>query len=145
MEKFARILVPVDGSAGSDRAVDTAVAVAEACGAALDILFVSYFSSETDEAEDIDTWLPEIVAAPAGNEIKMALEQARHRVPEGIEVKLHQRTGNPAKRIVEFAREHDAETIVIGGQDLGFVRGFFLGSVSQEVMESAPGAVIVVK
>ena len=143
MGKFARILVPVDGSDGSGRALDTAVAISEACGAALDILYVSYFNSDTDG--DMDTWLPDFVAAPAGDEIHTVLEQARRRVPEGIEVKFHQRTGKPAKQIVEFSKENGDETIVICGRGLDVVRGFLLGSVSQEVMEAASGAVIVVK
>lgn len=145
MGKFSRILVPVDGSDGSDAAVDMAASLSEACGAVLDILYVSYFDSNTDAAEEDDTWLPEIVAAPAGNRIRAALERARSRVPDGIAVEVHQRTGNPAKRIVEFSREHDNETIVVGARGLDFVKGFLLGSVSQEVMDSAPGAVIIVK
>lgn len=143
MERLSRILVPVDGSPGSDRAVDMAVSLSNACGSALDILYVSYFDSDTDEAED--SWLPEIASAPAGERIREVLERARSRIPGGIEVELHKRTGNPARRIVEFSREHGEETIVIGGRGLDALRGFLLGSVSQEVMESAPGAVIIVK
>ena len=145
MEKFSRILVPVDGSEGADKAVDTAVTLAEACGAALDILYVSYFDSETDAAEDDDTWLTGIVAAPTGQQIRSVLERAMHRIPDGVEATAHQRTGNPARRIVEFSREHGNETIVVGARGLDFVRGFLLGSVSQEIMEEAPGAVIIVK
>ena len=33
----------------------------------------------------------------------------------------------------------------MGGRGLGRVEGFFLGSVSQEIMEKAPGTVLVVK
>ena len=145
MEKLSRILVPVDGSPGSDKAVDMAVELSESCGSVLDILYVSYFDSDTDEVEDTDSWLPEIVSAPAGGRIREVLERARKRIPEGIEVELHKRTGNPARRIVEFSKEHGDETIVVGGRGLDALRGFLLGSVSQEVMESAPGAVIVVK
>ena len=145
MGKFSRILVPVDGSSDSDKAVDVAVTIAETCGTVLDILYVSYFDSNTDAAEDDDTWLPDIVAAPTGQRIREVLENARRRVPEGIRVELHQRTGNPAKKIVEFSNEHEEETIVVGARGLGFVRGFLLGSVSQEVMESAQGAVIIAK
>ena len=145
MGKLSRILVPVDGSSDSDKAVDMAVTIAAACGTVLDILCVSYFDSATDAAEDDDTWLPDFVAAPAGHRIREILEKARSRVPEGVRVELHQRNGNPAKKILEFSHEHGDETIVVGAKGLGFVRGFLLGSVSQEVMESAQGAVIIVK
>jgi len=145
MNKFARILVPVDGSQGSDRALDVAVAMADACGASLDLLYVSYFGSDTDGTEDMDSWLPDIVVAPAGSESKAVLKRARDRVPRGMEARLHHRIGKPAEQIVEFSRENEEETIVIGGSSQDAVHRFFLGSISQEVMESAPGAVIVVK
>lgn len=138
-------MVPVDGSSESGRAVDMAVTIAEACGAVLDILCVSYFDSNTDAAEDDDTWLPDFVAAPAGHRIRKVLEDARSRVPEGIRVELHRRTGNPAKEIVEFSREHADETIVVGAKGSDFAGGFLGGSASLEVMESAQGAVIIVK
>lgn len=48
MEQFSRILVPVDGSPGSLKALDAAALLAKAGGATLDILTVAYFASETD-------------------------------------------------------------------------------------------------
>ena len=69
MKELARILVPVDGSAGSDKAVDTAVLLAEASGAAIDLLYVSYFDSGTDDALGQVSWLPDSVrrSAPPGS------------------------------------------------------------------------------
>ena len=52
-EGVTRILVPVDGSAGSLKALDTAILLARSSGATIDILYVSYFASATD------TTLPE--------------------------------------------------------------------------------------
>ena len=54
------------------------------------------------------------------------------------------RAGNPPREILRFAEEHDAP-IVIGGRGLSRVEGFFLGSVSQEIMEKAKGTVLIVK
>ena len=48
MERLARILVPVDGSGASDQAVRFAAILADATGASVDILHVSYFDSSTD-------------------------------------------------------------------------------------------------
>ncbi len=144
MKGNARILVPVDGSENSDRAVDVAVSLSESYGAALDILYVSYFDSDTDSEEE-DSWLPMDLVAPTGQERRKALERASERIPEGIEASFHHCTGTPAEKIVEFSCKHDDEIIVVGGRGLGLVRGFILGSVSQKVMQEAMGSVVVVK
>ena len=49
-----------------------------------------------------------------------------------------------SREILRFAEEHD-EPIVIGGRGLSRVEGFFLGGVSQEIMEKAKGTVLIVK
>ena len=54
-------------------------------------------------------------------------------------------TLDPAKVITEFADEKNAGLIVMGARGLSAVEGFFLGSVSREVMELAHCAVLIVK
>ena len=144
MEEPVRILVPVNGSEHSDRAVDTAVSLARATGASLDILFVSYFDSSTDDP-DRDSWLPDGVAGPAVKEVNAALERARRRVPEDVPVQLHHQTGIPAKQILAFIEAHDIRTVVLGRRGLGIVESFLMGSISQEILEIAPCAVVIVK
>ena len=144
MEQFSRILVPVDGSPGSLKALDAAALLAKAGGATLDILTVAYFASETD-TENLVSWLPESVTRPIGPVVHDALSHAEERVRGLVPYELHERTGIPAEAILRVAAEHAQEPIVVGGRGLGRVEGFFLGSVSQEVMERAPGTVIVVK
>ena len=41
MGEIKRILVPVDGSESSDRAIDKAIALAQACGSKIDFLYVA--------------------------------------------------------------------------------------------------------
>ncbi len=144
MENQMRILVPVDGSDASDRVVDAAAALAEAYGAALDVLFVSYFDSDTDGMAE-DSWLPDSVAGPAFKEVDAALERAHGRVPREIPVVLHHVTGVPAEEILNFIREQDCSMVVLGGRGLGIVQGFLVGSVSQTVLESASCGVVIVK
>ncbi len=144
MEKQMRILVPVDGSDASDRVVDEAVALAEVYGAALDVLFVSYFDSDTDGMGE-DSWLPESVAGPTFKEVDAALERAHCRVPRDIPVVMHHAIGVPADEILSFVREKSCDLIVLGGRGLSVVQGFLVGSVSQTVLESASCAVVIVK
>lgn len=142
-EGVTRILVPVDGSAGSLKALDTAILLARSSGATIDILYVSYFASETDTA-NLVSWLPERLTRPVAPAVHHALGTAEERVKRVVPYELHERTGNPPREILRFAEEHD-EPIVIGGRGLSRVEGFFLGSVSQEIMEKAKGTVLIVK
>ncbi len=144
MEKTARILVPVDDSECSDRVVDTAVVLAEILDASLDVLFVSYFDSATDDYEEV-SWLPESVTRPAFREVDAVLERAHVRIPNTVPVILHHETGVPAEQILSFAEEHSVDMVVLGGRGLGVVEGFLAGSVSQQVMEKASCAVVIVK
>ena len=66
MQEPASILVAVDGSPSADKAVDAAVLLAKSSGAVLQLLYVSYFDSETyDEAAERISWLPESVVGSA--------------------------------------------------------------------------------
>ena len=144
MKEHARILVPVDGTENSDHVVDVAVSLAQVLKGSLDILFVSYFDSDTDDFRE-DSWLPASVAGPTFKEVDAALERAHVRVPSTVPVVLHHETGVPARQILSFLREHETDMVVLGGRGLGVVQGFLMGSVSQQVIEEAPCAVVVVK
>ena len=144
MEKRRRILAAVDGSDVSDRVMDTAVSLAEAVGASLDVLYVSYFASDTDGDEE-DSWLPESVAGPTSKEVDAALERAHERVPSPLQVVEHHKIGVPSDEILAFINENNIDIVVMGGRGLGAIQGFLMGSVSQSVLESAPCGVVIVK
>ncbi|MBR2216288.1 MAG: universal stress protein [Selenomonadaceae bacterium] len=139
-----RILVPVDGSDCALRAVDMAAVLAEAMGGIIDLLYVAYFDSDTD-LEDEVSWLPDIATKPYRLEGEEILAKARNRVPSQVPTETHRRTGKPSEAILELAKELQVAIIAVGGRGLGVVSGFFLGSVSQAVMEEAECSVLVVK
>lgn len=142
MKKLTRILVPVDASDGSKRAVQLAAGLAAATGAMLDILHVSYFDADTDAKE---SWLPDAIAGSAGLEEQKALEQARGYVPDSVSAEYHRRTGSPAEEILQFAKVRSVDLIVVGCRGLGFVEGVLLGSVSQMIVERAAVPVLVAR
>jgi nucleotide-binding universal stress UspA family protein len=55
------------------------------------------------------------------------------------------RTGHPAAEIVAAAEEFDADLIVVGAHGLAGFRRFLLGSVANQVLQSAPRSVLVVR
>ena len=143
MKNLTRILVPVDSSASADRAVTLAASLAQATGAVLDVLHVSYFDADTDDEQE--SWLPASIAGPVGRVGQEALERARKHVPASVTAVYHRRTGIPAEEILGFAAEKQAGLIVIGCRGLGVVEGFLLGSVSQEIVERATVSVVVAR
>jgi len=134
------ILVPVDGSEGSDRAVAQAITMAEVCGAKLNFLYVANINQLAINACLSDAILEAVTKA--GNVI---LDRAMALVPSDIEKEAFSETGSPAVVILDFAASNDIDLIVMGSRGLGIVKGVLLGSVSQYIVEQAKCPVLVVK
>ncbi|HCB93747.1 MAG TPA: universal stress protein [Selenomonas sp.] len=134
------ILIPVDGSEGSDRAITHAISLAEVCGAKLNFLYVANINQLAINACLSDAILEAVTKA--GNVI---LERAMQMVPTGIEKEAFSETGSPAVVILDFADSMEADLVVMGSRGLGVVKGVLLGSVSQYIVEQSKCPVLVVK
>ena len=141
--KLSRILVPVDASDTSKRALKFAANLAEEMGSKLDVLHVTYFTSETDAQEE--SWLPDDIAGDVRSDEAATQTMVKGCMPDDVDYAYHTRTGMPVEEILQFAEESLPDLIVTGGRGLGVVEGFFAGSVSQELVERAQTAVMVVK
>ena len=127
------ILVPVDGSEGSDRAVTEAISIAEACEAKLNFLYVANINQLA-----INACLSDAI-------LEAVIDRAMEMVPSGIEKEAFSETGSPAVVILDFATSNDMDLIVMGSRGLGVVKGVLLGSVSQYIVEQSKCPVLVVK
>ncbi|MCR5756786.1 MAG: universal stress protein [Selenomonas sp.] len=141
--KLSRILVPVDASDTSRRALQFAANLADEMDAKLDVLHVTYFTSETDAQEE--SWLPDDIAGDVRSDEAATRTMVERSMPDNTAYEYHCRTGMPVEEILQFAEESLPDLIVTGGRGLGVVEGFFAGSVSQELVERAQMAVMVVK
>lgn len=140
MGDFKTILVPVDGSESSERAIEQAVALAQVCGAKLKFLYVANINQLAINACLSDAILEAVTKAGG-----VILDRALEKVPEGVEAESFAETGSPAVVIMEFAEAEDADLVVMGSRGLGVVKGVLLGSVSQHLVERAKCPVMVVK
>jgi nucleotide-binding universal stress UspA family protein len=63
----------------------------------------------------------------------------------GLTAKTMLVKGRPAEAILDAARTEGADLIVVGSRGLGGVKGLFLGSVSNAVVQNSKVPVMVVK
>ena len=134
------ILVPVDGSDGSDKAVAHAINMAEIYDAKLNFLYVANINQLA-----INAALSQAILEAVTKAGKTILDRAENMVPSGIEKESFSETGSPAAVILEFEENLNADLIVMGSRGLGVVKGILLGSVSQYVIERSKCPVLVIK
>ncbi len=134
------ILIPVDGSDGSDKAVAKAVELAKIYEAKLNFLYVANINQLA-----INAALSQAILEAVKKAGKTILIRAENMVPSEVESENFLETGAPAAVILEFEEKLNADLIVMGSRGLGFVKGVLLGSVSQYITERAKCPVLVVK
>jgi nucleotide-binding universal stress UspA family protein len=138
-----QILVPIDFSDGSSRAVTQAVELARALGASIE-LFHSY-QLPVFALPDSSVALSPTYVADLTDRAQKELNRHRDRlVSEGLSVTTKLLEGNPADAIVERANTINALMIVIGTHGRSGFRRFLLGSVTERVVRTATVPVLTV-
>lgn len=146
MNEFSRILVPVDGSKGSEKAVEKAIGLARLSKGSIDFLYVANLTGVTGGAHVANEFhLPEDVLASIRESGNIALDHILKAVPEDVPAKRYVQTGLPAEEIIAFAEKHHSDIIVVGSRGLNAAASLMLGSVSQFLLERATCPVLVVK
>jgi nucleotide-binding universal stress UspA family protein len=141
---YDRILVAVDGSDTSLLALSHAVELAKVFGSELTLLsvidkFKLPFSAEYGlGAQESHEGLVRGVI----ENLNEVTEELRKSHPD-IRIDPRVEEGRPAQIIVEVAEDFDL--IVMGSQGFGFIAGWFLGSVSNEVVNSCTKPLLIVK
>jgi nucleotide-binding universal stress UspA family protein len=147
-----RILVADDGSELALRAVEIASQLAAKFDATLFAIAVvdpgQYRRADIEafaRSEEFEegTALEALVDATGAFVERCRTIAAAHGVPS---IQTERRPGNdPAWEIIDFAREHAIDLIVIGNRGRGRLPGLLLGSVSQEVASQAPCSVLIAR
>jgi nucleotide-binding universal stress UspA family protein len=134
------IVVAVDGSAGSSKAVQRAAAMVRTMpGTQLTVVHVigtqdyPVLMSETDDKN---------AEARATSILDDALEIANSEGVTATSAVLH---GHPVSQIIKYAEEHHAEIIVTGSRGLHGAKGLLVGSVSEALTKRAKCSVLVVR
>jgi nucleotide-binding universal stress UspA family protein len=135
-----KILVPVDGSAYSLKAVETACDLAKAQAPATVVL--TAVAVQIPELEE-GVYIAEKMKAQAEIALAKGKEVAQGK---GIDAKVILATGaSPADEIVQAAKDQQADLVVIGSRGLAGKTRSFLGSTASQVVTYSPCSVLVVK
>ncbi|HEX2967353.1 MAG TPA: universal stress protein [Syntrophorhabdaceae bacterium] len=146
MVKPTKILVPVDFSDSSAKALRRAVDVARESGAELVLLHVvdPYFQTCTVDyclkEEEVDQMQRGML-----NGARTRLEQEMKSIPGGIKVSTEVREGLPYEEILKFQDQAKVDLIVIAPHGKSAIKKFFLGSVSSSVLKGAKCEVLLVR
>ncbi|NLV12351.1 universal stress protein [Haloarcula argentinensis] len=132
---FDRILVPTDGSPGSERAFEAAATLARTHDATVHVLSV------VDEHGPTDDWDYD-GDSPAAAFIE---SQADHVDTEDLSVTAAVREGVVHDAVLDYGDEIDIDLIVMGTHGRTGVRRFLLGSVTEKVVRLADVPVLSVK
>ena len=142
---FRNILVPIDGSEHAARALAEAADLARSNNAGLTVMTVSpdpsvWMLSGAGWGAPVDL---EEIRDDAEKEYRAMLEAAVETVADARprSVLVH---GRPSHAIVEQVRKDGHDLVVMGSRGRGDVRSLLLGSVSHEVLQTSPAAVLVV-
>ena len=139
-----RIMVATDGSAGANRAIDTAAALAKSGGADLTIITVggNISGAELRKLADSAGDLSRTMEASADRILTLARKRA---LRIGVRnVALQTGWGDPAEIIIDAARRGQVDMLVVGRRGRSRLSGLLLGSVSQKLASLAPCVVVVV-
>jgi nucleotide-binding universal stress UspA family protein len=131
-KRIAKVLVPVDGSIGSNKALSQAVILAKKFGAKIVLLHIlekGLFGSKPEMAKQVG---------------KHVLAQAARRA-KGVETDERMESGNVGKKIGEVAEKENFDIIVMGNKGHGGIKRFSLGSASNHVLFYTNHPVLIIK
>lgn len=145
------IVIPIDGSAPSHRAMELGCDLARKYDASIHFLHVTqspvqdqkFAFGSAVKAVEIAMHAPQEELHRVGEHLlEAAKEYASQHGCSQVTAEIV--SGNPAKRIVQTAKEIKADMIVMGSRGLGDASGILQGSVSHKVNHLAPCTCVAV-
>jgi nucleotide-binding universal stress UspA family protein len=138
------IAVGIDGSEGSTRASEIAVAIARARDAKLLLVTV---------VRPPEGWWGIGGAPPTPEALSTALVEGQQRTLgeavahldlDGVEYETVEELGDPSSKLIEVAETRDVDVIIIGRRGAGLAERMVIGSVADRLCHHSPVPVLVV-
>ncbi|WP_142857031.1 universal stress protein [Salinigranum halophilum] len=138
---YDAILVPTDGSAAGDRAVEHAVEFATAYDATVHALYVVDAALYSSLEAGVDA-----VIDALESEGQAAVDAVADRCEaEGIDVETAVLVGTIHRSIRDYVTDHDIDLVVMGTHGRKGIERFLLGSVTERTVRTSPVPVLTVR
>jgi len=155
---FKRILVPLDGSRFSSRALRYAVEIAKPFNAEIILMQVVYPAVPVNETAGMEPVVqsPAVVKVAvqialdkdkknAANAKRYLNKKVREITSQGIKSSNHVEFGAPASTIIKFARRNKIDLIIMSTHGKGGIVRAVMGSVADEVVRKSGKPVLVIR
>ena len=137
---FKKILVPLDGSKYSEKALQRACEVVNAFDSKIILLYVVEKSLPINLL-DRKVYLE--ILRKFGN--KTIVKASKILSEKGIRAKSFLNEGNIVNEIKKVAKKENCDLIIVGNKGLGAVTRFLLGSVSNKLAQSSSCSLLIIK
>ena len=146
---YKRLLVAVDGSEQSYKALDHAVTIAEKFDSELVLLtviptIITPFFPDEGFDPTVYTKYEKRMNELCNNALKDADEIVRTKHPN-LNIRTILREGRPSATIVDVAEKEGCDMIVMGSRGVGGITGWVLGSTSHRVVAFCKRPVMIIK
>lgn len=143
------ILVPVDGSEHALKAMELAGDLAEKYDSELTVLYVS----SKDISEEFRAFIEIEYTALERKDMGGILERTGQKLINSLLEKAKQVRptkklvlyGDPTTNIIEYVKENNIDTVVMGSRGMSDLKGLLVGSVSHKVSNLVECTCIMVK
>ena len=138
MNEIETILVPLDFSAHSHRALEYAIDLAKLLDSRIHLVHSLHLPVDLRMTGD---WWTQMRQAPLeGLDVCM-----RQVTAAGLECETHLSDEAPSEAIVQLAEEVAADLIVMGSRGLSGIQHVLLGSVAERTVRTAPCPVLTIR
>ena len=140
---FTNVLVPVDGSENSYRALDAALLLSEKLGSNITAVHVmeqvpiTHIGSEKLLSEFLEAYKKE------NQDILSKCSEIA--TQKGLTIKTLLLQGNPASVILDYSKQEKFDLLIMGSRGLGKFKELILGSVSSKLVHHSTCAVLLIR
>lgn len=140
---FSKVLVPIDGSDNSFRALDAALLLSEKLGAKVTAVHVMEDVPVLHiESEKLLRKLLEDYKKENQLILTKCSEIANNK---GIKIETKLLQGNPSSVIIDYCENEKQDIIIMGSRGMGKFKELVLGSVSNKVLHHSSCPVMIVR
>jgi nucleotide-binding universal stress UspA family protein len=142
---FRKLLVPLDGTPGSEYALPWALAVAERSGAALTLMHVHHPAPPVYTGMEVTGDLTVDQTLRQNSRDYLARLAGQLRAISTVGVSWEQPEGSPADELCRYAADNGIDLVVMTTHARGPVARFLLGSVADEFVRKAERATLLIR